>query len=304
MNVNRAFTRVLSFLCRKSLTCPQIFYVYLYVLPLLYLNKIIRFPVHMKRGYQSFLIDDGKIFLKIALSKRSTIFQEYRNYMQARECGPFIADLLPTYQLINKLLIKAIKCEHLAWVDSNSALPLAVYINHSFNKSVVLGQSLHLNECAELKAGLNHVERRFGIKVAKKMQHTLELFLLNGNYSVGIAHGDFHSRNIMVDVDKNPVIVDLDCMRFKSIREFDCLYFLLEQEWTLSGQIWIKTLTDCLCGVENSVKKGLESFGVIYSRELITAFFLDRVGQDVMRYRIVYSEKNLKDFIVTFMHED
>lgn len=297
MNRNIFICRVARKLARYFFSILNVFYFFAYVLPWLKFNNFIKGAFNLSFGYQSILVSSKYLFIKVAISKRATIEREYINYSRIKTDYPCLALILPNYQLVCGCLVTALVCERMAKVGAREALPLAMLVQKRLNESILIGQLLKLNDCTQIKEGLRCISGDFGLGVAGLMKASVENFLLNSRYTIGFVHGDFHSRNIMKDRFGNPKIIDLDCIRFNGIREFDALYFALEQVWSFSGEGWIESLSNCFGGAGGDVVICLESFGVKWSNGLGIAFFLDRLGQDAINYKVSYPRDKLKRFV-------
>lgn len=282
---------------RDSLSLIQNAYLYLYAIPRLWLAGAIAAPLSISRGYGSFLLLSPASFLKLAISSKETIRKEYAHYLILTAAQPRLAELLPSYRLLKGGLFFALQCERLTRVAPADALPPAVDLHRQFTTPPAAQRRLGLSDCPQIQAGIRCMEAEFGNEAARTMQQLVGDYLAHGQYEVGLAHGDFHSRNIMRDSAGGCRLIDLDCIRFQGIREFDTLYFALEQEWSASGRLWTETLGDCLAGAADNVRKCMAAFDVAWSDGLGVAFFLDRVGQDVMNYGMRYARAHLEPVV-------
>jgi hypothetical protein len=290
-------------LCRPFFLSLHIAYLFIYVLPWLKLNSVFKGRFKVSLGYQSILVSSEKIFIKIALSKKSTIKKEYLNYCNLIKAQPLFASIFPRYYLLKGWFVTALVCERVIGILPSEALPIAVNIQKIFNQTIVHDRRLVLGDCPQIEEGLRCIRDGFGEQVSGRMQAIAEKFLLCDHYQVGLIHGDFHSRNLMKDEFGNPKVIDLDCVRQNGIRQFDALYFALEQEWSLSGTNWTKSLAYCLDGVQADLVQCLNCFEVKWSKRLGVAFFLDRLGQDILSYKIRYSRGKLQRFITSASKE-
>jgi hypothetical protein len=284
-------------LCRYFFLLSNTFYFFLYALPWLKLHGFFKGFFSVSFGYQSILVSSKDVFIKIALSKKSKIKNEYLNYLSIKNTFPYLAPMLPNYQILDGWFINALLCERMTKVESSKAPPLAIFIYEMLGKSAVLDRKLTLQDCPQIKAGLDRLAEDYDEKIVRQLRVIAEKFLLSSWYTSGMAHGDFHSRNIMKDRFGNAKLIDLDCFRVKAVREFDPLYFALEQVWSFSGEDWVESLSNCLGGAQGDVVSCLESFGVKWSGGLGVVFFLDRLGQDTMNYGIVYSSNKLNRLV-------
>lgn len=282
---------------RDSLSLVQRMYLYGYAVPRLWLSGAIVAPFSIERGYGSFLLLSPGSVLKLAVSEKATISKEYEHYLRLTTAQPLLVALLPSYRFLKGWRLSALQCERLTSVASLDALPLAVEIQKQFDAAGIIKRRLALSDCPQIQAGLRYMETEFGREAACAMEQVVTDYLADGYYAVGLVHGDFHSRNIMRDVAGCGRVIDLDCIRFQGIREFDAVYFSLEQEWSASGRMWTETLGDCLAGGGDNVQQCMAAFGVTWSSGLGLAFFLDRLGQDVMDYGMRYARAHLEQVV-------
>lgn len=282
---------------RDSLSLVQRMYLYGYAMPRLWLSGTIETPFSVARGHESFLLLLPESFLKLAISGKATINKEYDHYLRLTASYPLFTALLPRYRFLKGWRFFALQCERLTSVASPDALPFAIELQKQFDAAGIVQRRLTLSDCPQIQAGLHYMGTKFGRETACAMQQLVTDYLAHGHYTVGLAHGDFHSRNIMRDAAGSCRMIDIDCIRFQGIREFDAIYFALEQEWSANGRLWTETLGDCLAGAGHNVRKCIAAFDVAWSSGLGLAFFLDRVGQDVMDYEICYATVHLETVI-------
>ncbi len=297
MHKNYFFYRVFRRLDAYFACMLNVLYFFVYALPWLKLNSVFTGFFSISFGYQSILVNSKNVFIKVAFSKKSTIKNEYSNYLSLINTLPYLTEILPSYRMLDGWFASALICERMTKVKSSEALSPAIFIQERLGRSAALDRRLSLIDCPQITAGLNSLAEEFGKSVADQLTIIAKNFLLSPNYELGAAHGDFHSRNIMKDIFGHPKIIDLDCVRLKAVREFDPLYFALEQVWSISNDDWVESLANCFDGFQDDVVSCLESFGVKWSGDLGTAFFLDRLGQDTINYNIVYSKHKLRRLV-------
>lgn len=184
-------------------------------------------------------------------------------------------------------------CERLSKIPHSEALVRAAGIYGRFRVNSPAGGRLELADCPQIAAGLHCIETEFGTEIAHTLQARTEVFLTRAQYTTGLAHGDFHSRNLMRDETGGCRLIDLDCVRFSGICEFDALYFALEQEWSASGRLWTDILAECLTYQGRNIAHSMEAFAASWTTGLGVAFFLDRVGQDFANYGMRYEQRQL-----------
>lgn len=282
---------------QECLRFLQGLYLLGYAIPSLWFSGVITWPLSIARGYESFLLLMRGACVKLAISRESTLQKEYRHYQQLKNLQPRLGCFLPSYQAIRLPCLFALKYERLFSIAPDEALPFALAIQKALATASTERCRLLLEDCPQIEVGVRYLEKQLGLEKAMAVQQFAAAFLACGQYEVGLAHGDFHSRNIMKDAAGGVRMIDLDCVRFRSVRAFDALYFALEQKWSACGQLWTATLADCLAGKEGDVRKCLEAFGIAWSDELGAAFFLDRLGQDVMNYQTHYPTADLTPIV-------
>jgi hypothetical protein len=141
---------------------------------------------------------------------------------------------------------------------------------------------LAVSDSPELLAGIDILAELYDDSVIRTIRRRVEVFLATGDYHLGFAHGDFHSRNIVLDNSGTPRLVDLDCVRLNGIQELDALYFVLEWEWSRSGRPWHDTIVDMLRGAASKEQQAMlkTGFDVVGSFGLAVTYLVDRVGQE------------------------
>lgn len=150
-----------------------------------------------------------------------------------------------------------------------------------------------LEKYAQIHAGLNCVQVAFGADVAFSLREIVKDYLATDQYHVGLCHGDFHSRNIMRDLNGSDRMIDLDCTRFDGVVELDVLYFALEMKWSHSGTLWTDTLASAFDTQGKNISDSLRAFSVPWNNALGVVYYLDRVGQEFMSYGFRYTREQM-----------
>ena len=152
----------------------------------------------------------------------------------------------------------------------------------------------------EIRAGLDAVAELFGVEWIRALEDAVRPLAERGLYDLGFAHGDFHSRNIMMDATGNARLIDLDCLRTRGVQQFDALYFVMEAEWSRSGKEWFEQLSWYLAEEPPpAARAALDQFGVVLTKELALAYCLDRIGQDRRNYGLQYLRRELAEAMAT-----
>ena len=269
-------------------------YLYLFVLPRLWRKGMLSLPFTTLRGCGAFVLVSQDAAIKVALTTRATLRLEYENFYRLSQCGSDVAALMPAYTFVHGWQLVALQCERLTPVPLEQALPLAVQARRTLDAAVCAGGRLSPEQCPQLLAGLCRVEAAFGPATAANMRKLAWSFLADGAYRTGLAHGDFHSRNVMLDRVGSCKLIDLDCVRFNGVTEFDALYFALELEWSASGILWTETLARCFGPRGQAILNSLGAFGVSWTDGLGCAFFLDRIGQDDVNFGLRYTPAQME----------
>jgi len=293
----RKILKILGYVFRSHRVIRYRIYLNVFVIPFFRLINIISGPIVIQRGFRSFLLLTKESVIKIALGRKSTVCNEVSFFRAIKTKVPQLDRVLPKYEYLEYLFISALKTERLSPVTPENCLPIALAIQDLFDEVGLHVGRLELSECKELSSGIGYFRDTFGLDVGGRLEDLVVEFLRCGNYRVGFTHGDFHSRNVMIASDGSSKIIDLDCIRFKGIRELDALYFSLEKEWSETGSLWVESLLECLRGGGSKVRKCLQSFKVEWSDELAVIFFLDRVGQEYRNFQIRYP----KDLLIEFL---
>lgn len=244
-------------------------------------------------AYKSLAIVDGCQFFKIALSRRSTIENEYWNFKVICEKQPGLRNIVPELKLLKHPLFIALGMEKLHPLAPDLATHHALEIfRHMRGTSHAV--AMKMSECPTFQAGLAAIGDIFGQMAATQLSDMLSSWLSGGDYHVGFAHGDFHSRNILLDEAGRALLVDLDCIRLRGIQELDALYFVLEMEYTKSGRPWHVTIVDFFAhSLSEEMAEMTKRFGITFDHGLGVAYLVDRVGQEKTNYGIKYRHSQL-----------
>lgn len=244
-------------------------------------TKFKRLPSSLEGHYP---ILTEKAFYKIAT--KNLCFFEYEkdsiNFLKTNY--PEIAKLIPDYEYHNNYF----KTEILEPIsDIKEQLDSAKNILNIFK---IYGEKnqINLNDLYHIIDGLNIINYLMGEDKYSKIKKKVEDILENNKFRIGICHGDFHSKNI-VKKDSDIFIIDFDCLRKKSIQEFDIIYFMIQYIIYIDRNIW---WYEALLKFDEQIEKHLEyklfleefvSFDKI--KELKLLYFLDRIGQDAKYFK-------------------
>jgi len=279
-------------------------YVILLATPVLLVRRTISLPAQFFPAHGSVLILCDRSAVKVASSRQSTILLEYTNARRMACAGTEIASCVPSFLLPRHMFFRCLISERYHLVASPSLLDYAVEVRRKLDSAGLKVRGITLDRSPQMQAGLSEIANRFGLVLATKMKTLAQAYLRTGNYHTGLCHGDFHSRNIMLDRNGGVRVIDLDCVRFDGIVEFDALYFALELEWSTSGALWLDTLVTAFKVGGANIEHCLTRFSVRWTDAMGLAFFLDRVGQESLNYGYKYSKAVLQPVVSAIQRED
>lgn len=252
----------------------------------------------MKPAFDSLVFFDHQILYKISLSKKSTIEIEYGNFEKIRRDYPSLLEIIPDYRLMKDSFASCLSMTYYNLVGIEDSLEMAPNIYKMMLGCGSPERKLGISSSDELQAGLKLITNIYGDSVSLMIKQIVISFLNSGEYRVGFAHGDFHSRNILADKHGKPKLIDLDCVRFQGIQDFDALYFVLEMEWSKSGMPWHETIVNYLKGdIPPSARAAFKKFGIEYSDSLAIGYIIDRMGQEYRKYDFLLPRKQLDPIV-------
>ena len=261
---------------------PRIF-LWAFVIPYLRIRRVVRKPFTVRLAFRSATVMDGSRLCKVALSRKSTVEMEYRNFAAATRSWPGLLAIFPDIQFNSDGLVKYLTMSRYHPVRLEESLPHA---SSAYQRMRSCGNGhgvrMAVSDSPELLAGIAMLAELYDDPTARSIRRHVEAFLATGNYHLGFAHGDFHSRNIVLDELGAPRLVDLDCVRLNGIQELDALYFVLEWEWSRSGRAWHDTIVDMLRGTASKEQLAMlkTGFGVEGGFGLAVTYMIDRIGQE------------------------
>jgi hypothetical protein len=208
---------------------------------------------------------------------------EYRNFAAASRNWPDLLAIFPDIQFNSHGLVKYLTMSRYHPVGLEDSLA------HASNTYLLMrnsgnghGVRMAVSDSPELLAGFAMLAELYDDSTARSIRRHVEAFLATGDYHLGFAHGDFHSRNIVLDELGAPRLVDLDCIRLNGIQELDALYFVLEWEWSRTGRPWHDTIVAMVRGTASEEQQTMlrTGFGVEVSSGLAVTYLVDRIGQE------------------------
>jgi hypothetical protein len=244
---------------------------------------VVRKPFTVRLAFRSAAVMDGSRVCKVALGRKSTIENEYRNFAAATRKWPGLLAILPDMQLEGGAPVTYLTMSRyhpVGLVDSLGYASGAYRLMRSFGGAH--GAQMAVSDSQELLTGIDIIAELYDDPTSRTICRHVEAFLATGDYHLGFAHGDFHSRNIVLDDRGVARLVDLDCVRLNGVQELDALYFVLEWEWSRSGRPWHDTIVDMLRGTASKEQEAMlgNGFGVEGNSGLAVTYLVDRIGQE------------------------
>jgi len=261
---------------------PRIF-LWAVAIPWLRIRRVVHKPFTVQLAFRSAAVMDGSRLCKVALSRKSTIENEYRNFAAAMRSWPSLQAILPEIQFKSDRLVTYLAMPRYHPIGLEDSLAHASSAYQLMRRcSNAPGVRLAVSDSQEILTGIDVIAELYDAMSAGATRRHVEAYLASGDYHLGFAHGDFHSRNIVLDDFGAPRLVDLDCIRLNGIQELDALYFVLEWEWSRSGRPWHDTIVDMLRGTTSEEQQAMlrTGFGVEASFGLAVTYLVDRVGQE------------------------
>ncbi len=275
-------------------------YVLIVAFPILLVTKKISFPFKLKSGFGSVLILSNRSVAKVVSSRESTVKLEYFNSQRMKDNANEVSACIPSFVLYRLPTLTCLISSRYEKVPLELAVDCAVRIRKIFDSAGLKRRGAYIETCPNLQAGLQYIALVFDDQVSSRLRMVVESYLAVGDYHTGLCHGDFHSRNIVLDRDGEARAIDLDCVRFGGIVELDSIYFSLEWEWSTSGTPWLETLAVAIDNQGKNIEQRLDSFSVKWNDELGLVFLLDRVGQEIIHYGFKYPKVKLQTAIAAF----
>jgi hypothetical protein len=288
---------------RLDAVWPRIF-LWALVIPWLRVRRVFGKQFSVVPAYRGAVILDRNRLYKVALSRKSTIDIEYKNYAAAGQKWPELLTILPDCQFENDSLVSYLSMSRYQPVALDDSIAHASSMYRLMRTCCSANaRPMAIWESGELLAGIEVIAELYGDSKSRAMRQHVESFLQSGDYHLGFAHGDFHSRNIMIDDRGAPRLVDLDCIRLNGIQELDALYFVLEWEWSRSGRPWHNTIVDFLRGTASGEHRAMlrAGFGVEESFGLVVTYLVDRVGQECRNFDVRWYNRAALDPAISQM---
>lgn len=280
--------RAYRFARRQVLSAAGRVYLRAAALPRLRARGAVGEVLGVRYGNGYAVIDERERLLKVRLDARSTIVLEHANRAGALAKWPALAEVLAECSLEDGGSPAYLAMPRYAPLSLEEAQRHAARVWHVMQACRSGGGRLSLADAPQMLRGLEVLEGLYGEALAARVRARVEVFLAAGDYHLGFAHGDFHSRNLMLDRHGAPRLLDLDCIRLNGVQEIDALYFVLEWEWSRSGALWQQSVVPFLRDAPPAAHRALlEGFGVAPTPGLAAALLVDRIGQEETTFGIL-----------------
>jgi hypothetical protein len=238
--------------------------------------------------------------LKSAGRGQGSVARELANYTEAVACWPVLAEVLAPIELRRESVGTFLLMDRYEQVDDNTAVLHAVRLFRLMQGCRnVVASSFDVAATPQVAAGIEVLSDLYGTATGQLVRRRLKQLSPLVDFDLGFAHGDFHSRNIVLDSSGAARLIDLDCARMNGVQQLDALYFVMESEWSTSGRQWFEQIAAYL---RNELPKGaqivLNQFGVTSTGGLALIYLLDRIGQEATHYGFRYRPAHLAEAVV------
>ena len=289
-------------ICNILIVITEGIWIYFAVIIPMYLAGEIPSLPGLSRGCRSFLILTGNKSIKFAMSGSLSLEKEFENYKKLLSKQEDFQRILPNYRIKRVRKVALLISEQFNEIDDMLKMAAALKIRKVLQENCTFSVRLNLSDCPEIIAGLDYIERFFGLQQALRLRKYVNDYLSLEGYVAGACHGDFHARNIMKNSIDEYVLIDLDCVRLNGIQDFDALYYSLECEWSKTGDLWVDSLTRSFSESNSITRNVLKNFDIQWTKGLGVSFFLDRIGQDYTQFGIRYSRESINNLLKSTMN--
>ena len=244
------------------------------------------------------ILSTDDAFLKISW-RTDCIDHEIKN-MQLLSKFESLRFLITPHVLKKHLCYSIIETQRRYLVADDAELfEAAEIILERFQRCAEIKNNHKMDDFEHVVNGLNVIEDICGRKIKQICANQIITLLDKESFYVGPAHGDFHHKNILKDLNGNYYIIDLDCFRLHGIQALDAIYFINEYFANINGLNWYEQLVMFAENKQNyspAELSFLEKFCKISCKKWLLAYFLDRIGQD-RSYVSTVSEMPVREII-------
>lgn len=271
------------------------------LLPRLQARGVLGKPATVRFAHAGVVVMGPDRVLKGTLSRRGRVAIEFARYRAALARWPALAEILAPLELREEGGASYVLMDRYTPVSLESAGEHAARLYGSMrNCGRRADAAQRFAASPEVSAGMQVLADLYGADIVPLLEARLARLASAGTCNVGFAHGDFHSRNIMLDGAGAVRLIDMDCMRQDGIQELDAVNFVLEEQWSRSGRQWYEQIDVYLRDEAPAAgRQALQRFGVPVSSDLAWLYLLDRVGQETMNYGFQYLPRQLAAAVAT-----
>lgn len=188
-----------------------------------------------------------------------------------------LKSLLPQMCFTQRGFIQFVKLPLYREVPPSQGIDCAYYVlstlrMHGVNKSVSLTDFPYLQKGMRLAKMLFKLEN-----LEEKLTKMLSL-----GWHVGPAHGDFHRKNIMINSDEKPVMIDLDNFQSQGIQALDAFTFCVDSMANENALRWQDVIDKRL--IETS---SLKAFFDNDTMSISILYVLNRLGYENAHYKFL-----------------
>ena len=242
------------------------------------------FPLSISFGHEALILKTKNKFFKVSMFGQGTLDREITNFKKIIAIKSSIKEILPNYKYFTYQFFSCLVSERLSLKSSNELDQRTIDALTTLNSINNKNRFIKILDYPELQAALTFIKSNFGIEMETTIQDHLEKFFKEGKITTGVCHGDFHSKNVMEDSNGNKYFIDLDCVRYSGISMIDKIHFAVEADVEKRNVLWMQSIHTAIDSKGSNLKKILETFGEVWNPTIGLIYFLDRLGQEIIRY--------------------
>jgi hypothetical protein len=254
----------------------------------------------VRRAYSGVVILAADRVLKANAHGRVTVAREFDNYKQAINRWPVLVDVLAPLEIRRDGSGTFLLMKRYDPVAEQSAVDHALRLYRMMQGCRSFADSqFDVSRSTQVAAGIDVLIDLYGSSIERLVRKRLQALRAGVDFDLGFAHGDFHSRNIVLDSAGTARLIDLDCARMNGVQQLDALYFVLEAEWSRSRTYWFEQIAAYLRSeLPTDAQMVLNRFGVTVTSGLALVYLLDRIGQEAIHYGFQYLPGELAEAVM------